>query len=1181
MLAVAGAIALSVRTPALAQGQAVGWGFNAFNQTSPPNTAIVQTIQVAAGETHTVVLRADGTLASWGRNEQGQTTIPTGLGPVKRVAAGGFHTVALSSNGSVRCWGLNDWGQCSVPSNLGTAVAVAAGAYHTAVITSSRSVRCWGQNSSGQCNVPANLGPVTDLAAGTAHNVALRADGTVASWGDNSSGQCNVPPGLTGVTQVAAGGLHSAALRSDGRAVCWGLNNWGQCNVPPDLVNVRQIATGYGYTIALRRDGSMRCWGHNGEGQIDIPADAVNVTQLALGRDHTVALKSDGSVRCWGNNNNGQCSVPRTPNALVQVAGGGYHTVALQSDGTVACWGNNFYWAQSTPPDDLQDVMQVAAGGYHSAALKTDGTVVCWGYGFDGQTAVPADLGPVVQLSAGGYHTLAVRSDKTVRCWGRNSYGQCSVPAGLASVRQAAGGAMFSAAVRENGSVACWGDNEFGQCNVPFGASNVSKVSAGGYFTMALRSNGTVQCWGYNGYGQCNVPLQAVGVTDISAGFSFAMALKSDGTVLCWGLDEFGQSSPPAGLSNVSGIAAGYSHAVALLSAAQSSCSNPTGSGTARLSISGAAWQNVGIWTWSGGAGPQVPGALSAVTLGEYGSVGSLCDAQCASLDVPSTSTLLVPLDLTRSSQTADHAIEVSGLARLQGRVWLVASGASALPGDLFVPVVRSGEDDGVFSIIQSTVAPPPGKFLTLVPWNGAAGGAGWALALRDLPIAFNAGTGGSYSVDGQVIRARTMDLNGDGFSDLALVISNGPEQPGILQVILNDGAGNMSTTSYITETDPRPTALAIGRVNGDELDDVVVCTLAANPLESVARIYLNSFADTALGGQVFTPSTSLEVGAEPISTTVVGSGPPLIAVGTSTGSVKIFTPQSPIATETVSVPVTPKALGTRRRQILSPGPNPNSADGLVPNATGKLVVMAAGTGGTYAITQEIDVPGKPSSLDVADIDRDGIDDVITANSEPIQGSGGNALAVLTLFKGTEAGFGNAIPIAPDGATAGGDVAMVDVNGDGVRDIISVHATVGGESEAVAIQIDQYVEGGPLTIGQQDRIAAESPILCPRGDVLGPAGEGVFIVESGATALAAGGPLSSMIPYRADMSEPPPACVADLDASGAIDGADLARLLAGWGLDTPGIPADINRDGRVDGIDLTLLLAAWGPCQSE
>ncbi|MFO0962587.1 MAG: hypothetical protein U0625_06725 [Phycisphaerales bacterium] len=46
----------------------------------------------------------------------------------------------------------------------------------------------------------------------------------------------------------------------------------------------------------------------------------------------------------------------------------------------------------------------------------------------------------------------------------------------------------------------------------------------------------------------------------------------------------------------------------------------------------------------------------------------------------------------------------------------------------------------------------------------------------------------------------------------------------------------------------------------------------------------------------------------------------------------------------------------------------------------------------------------------------------------------------------------------------------------------------------------------------------------------------------------------------------------DLNGDGAIDGADLGLLLAGWGT----ADADLNGDGTTDGADLGLLLAQWG-----
>jgi hypothetical protein len=53
-----------------------------------------------------------------------------------------------------------------------------------------------------------------------------------------------------------------------------------------------------------------------------------------------------------------------------------------------------------------------------------------------------------------------------------------------------------------------------------------------------------------------------------------------------------------------------------------------------------------------------------------------------------------------------------------------------------------------------------------------------------------------------------------------------------------------------------------------------------------------------------------------------------------------------------------------------------------------------------------------------------------------------------------------------------------------------------------------------------------------------------------------------------------PACSADLDGNGAVDGADLAALLGAWG--TAG--ADIDGNGTSDAADLAALLGSWGPC---
>lgn len=54
-----------------------------------------------------------------------------------------------------------------------------------------------------------------------------------------------------------------------------------------------------------------------------------------------------------------------------------------------------------------------------------------------------------------------------------------------------------------------------------------------------------------------------------------------------------------------------------------------------------------------------------------------------------------------------------------------------------------------------------------------------------------------------------------------------------------------------------------------------------------------------------------------------------------------------------------------------------------------------------------------------------------------------------------------------------------------------------------------------------------------------------------------------------------PACPADINGDGSVNGGDLTTLLSSWGGTGS---ADINNDGVVNGGDLTILLSSWGAC---
>jgi hypothetical protein len=124
----------------------------------------------------------------------------------------------LLANGSVAGFGDNAYGQTSIPPGLGKVVAVAAGNGDSMALRADGTVVVWGNNSNGQTNVPPGLSNVVAIAAGFYHCLALRQDGTVTAWGWNNNGQTNVPSGLSNVVAIAAGGYQSIALVGPGLA---------------------------------------------------------------------------------------------------------------------------------------------------------------------------------------------------------------------------------------------------------------------------------------------------------------------------------------------------------------------------------------------------------------------------------------------------------------------------------------------------------------------------------------------------------------------------------------------------------------------------------------------------------------------------------------------------------------------------------------------------------------------------------------------------------------------------------------------------------------------------------------------------------------------------------------------------------------------------------------------------
>jgi hypothetical protein len=99
---------------------------------------------------------------------------PANLTGIVAISAGAYHSLAVKSDGSVVSWGLDDGGQSTIPDGLTNVVKVAGGYAFSAALKTDGSVVVWGDNAKGQTIIPADATQVAAIAAGASHVVALR-----------------------------------------------------------------------------------------------------------------------------------------------------------------------------------------------------------------------------------------------------------------------------------------------------------------------------------------------------------------------------------------------------------------------------------------------------------------------------------------------------------------------------------------------------------------------------------------------------------------------------------------------------------------------------------------------------------------------------------------------------------------------------------------------------------------------------------------------------------------------------------------------------------------------------------------------------------------------------------------------------------------------------------------------
>jgi alpha-tubulin suppressor-like RCC1 family protein len=344
-----------------------GWGRNGRQLGNPslfpesvPNPVLINDqdtwTKIWATGVNTFAQKANGSLWGIGANNVGNLGIGspnTGTHlflPISntigwtKILSTLTHSLGLRADGTIWAWGDNNNGRCAqgfgaptqllVPTQIGTAnhwIDIAVSCCGSFAVRNDGTV--WGAGGV----LTQFLGPGNDPSS------VLRQ--AIPSY---------FSPPITGIAKIKAGTGFMIAQKTDGTIVCWGNNNYGQSGNPnssqtnqnPYLVSPdtwKDFAAGNEFALAIKSDGTLWAWGRNHFGQLGLGhTDNVNSpTQVGIdnqwdriyagGQYTALGVKTDGSVWVWGRNEYGQFGNGTTTQSNVPIQSTG---ICVQTLGT-------------------------------------------------------------------------------------------------------------------------------------------------------------------------------------------------------------------------------------------------------------------------------------------------------------------------------------------------------------------------------------------------------------------------------------------------------------------------------------------------------------------------------------------------------------------------------------------------------------------------------------------------------------------------------------------------------------------------------------------------------------------------------------------------------------------------------------------------------------------------------
>lgn len=313
---------------------------------------------VSAGENFSLGIKMDGTLWGWGQNSNrlglglgnlANQNLPIQIGTANdwaTVSAGNVHSLAVKTNGTLWTWGNGQFGQLgngifnsATPNvtQIGTAndwLTVSAGNRFSLAIKTNGTLWSWGLNNTGQLginnlidqNLPVQVGTANNwwkIDAGNQHSLAIDNTGLIWAWGNNTFGQLGDGTYTTSLipivistsnnwTEVSAGFDHSMALDTSGILYTFGSNSNGQlCDGTNNTSNVMipisfnlsgtvsqyiAISAGNNFSLAIKNDNTLWSGGFNTSGQLGLGNNTATNTLNQVGTSNTWYAISAGDT---------------------------------------------------------------------------------------------------------------------------------------------------------------------------------------------------------------------------------------------------------------------------------------------------------------------------------------------------------------------------------------------------------------------------------------------------------------------------------------------------------------------------------------------------------------------------------------------------------------------------------------------------------------------------------------------------------------------------------------------------------------------------------------------------------------------------------------------------------------------------------------------------------------------